>query len=85
MAESTIGEAIKSHLIYITKTWYKQSRHKLKIILKVPKNTEKSNNVHIYKVPYMNDLGIVPLQVQPIARLPEGDSIIIHQLIGPFF
>ena len=61
MVASTISEAIKSHLICITKTWYKQIDIKLKIILKVPKHTEKSKDIHIYKILSKRDLGIVPL------------------------
>ena len=84
MAESTISEAIEGHPICKPKHGINSLDTKLKTILKILKHTEKVNNVHIYKVLYMNVLGIVPLQVQPIARLLEGDSVIIHKLIGPF-
>ena len=58
--------------------------NKLKTILKMPKHTKKLDNIHIYKVPYRNDLSIVPIQVQPIARLLEGYLVVVYKLINPF-
>ena len=56
---------------------------KLKTILKIPKHTKKSD-IHIYKVPYINVLSIVPLHVQPITRLLEGYPFIVYELVRPF-
>ena len=58
--------------------------NQLKTILKIPKHTKNSYNIHIYKVPYINDLSIVLIQVQPITRFPEGYPVIVYELVIPF-
>ena len=83
MTTCTISKTIESHPIYITKTWYKQYGNETQNHIENAKTLKKSN-IHIYKVPYINVLSIVPLQVQPIARFPEGYPVIVYELVSHF-